>query len=267
MDLELKGKRALITGSSMGIGEEIARTLAAEGVIVTIHGRNAERVKRITQSIHDAGGKAVPLIADLEPSGAGWRVAQEARDKLGGVDILVNNAPGFAMPGWFTPPPEEWQRAYRINVVAAVELIHALVPAMREARFGRIIQISSNVSTRPLADLAAYGASKAAMNHLTASLALELADTGVTVNTVSPGLIQTESMQSNLFAMGVHRGWGTTWEQVKTHLVKEYFPTPQGRIGEPRDVARAVAFLASPLASYIHGAMLRVDGGSALAVP
>ncbi|QRN99560.1 SDR family oxidoreductase [Archangium violaceum] len=267
MNLELEGKRALVTGSSMGIGEEIARTLAAEGATVAIHGRNAERVQAITQSIRDAGGRAVPLVVDLEPSGAGWRLAAEARERLGGVDILVNNAPGFAMPGWFTPPPEEWQRTYRINVVASIELIHALVPAMKEARFGRIIQISSNVSTRPLADMAAYGASKAAMNHLTASLALELADSGITVNTVSPGLIQTESMQSHMFMMGVHRGWGKTWEEVKAHIVEEYYPTPQARIGVPRDVAHAVAFLASPLANYIHGALLRVDGGSAVAVP
>ncbi|HVJ89415.1 MAG TPA: SDR family oxidoreductase, partial [Labilithrix sp.] len=194
MDLHLKDKRALVTGSSAGIGAEVARFLAREGVEVVVHGRNAERAGAVANEITTAGGRAALAIGDLSTAEGLSRVIDAVEHALGGIDILVNNAGGptyMAHASWFDAPLEEWIDDYKSNTLPAVRLVQAFVPGMRERRWGRVIQISSRNAISPHAQLGAYGASKAALNNFTLSLSKALAGTGVTSNGIMPGLIYT----------------------------------------------------------------------------
>ncbi len=251
LDLKLDDKRALVTGSSSGIGEAIARTLANQGAAVVVHGRNAERAERIADEINRAGpGSAVVALGDLSRQDEADRVARSALEELGGIDILIDNA-GRGMPhtSWFEASVEAWQQLFEANFFSAVRMIRALVPGMKERRWGRVIQIASVAATKPSPSSAAYAASKAAMVNMSVSLAKELAGTGVTVNTVSPGPVVTP-----LFEQVVREG-GADREQLEASA------TYVGRFGRPEEIADLVAFLASPRAGFIDGANIAIDGG------
>jgi len=261
MDLQLSGKRALVTGSSRGIGEAIAKTLAQEGVSVVVHGRNRERTHRVAQEIIADGGKAEIAVGELDTDEGAKTVAELALSSLGGVDILVNNAGTFSMGGWIDTTAEQWVQLYNANVVSMVRMIRLLMPQMKESGWGRIIQIASTDGTQPFAEQPDYAATKAANINMTVSLAKALAGTGITVNTVSPGSIETEGFDEILFKLGEAQGGGTNLEQMKAQVLKEMMSNPVSRLGTPLDVACFIAFISSPLAGYINGANLRVDGG------
>lgn len=261
MDLRLAGKRALVTGSSGGIGEGIAKGLAREGVAVAVHGRNEKAATRVAQEIATAGGKAIVSTGDLGTDAGARQVADRVLAALGGVEIVVNNAGAFPFRGWTNTTPEDWADLYRVNVVSMVRIVRLLVPQMRQLGWGRIIQISSGVATTPGAFMPDYNATKAATVNMTVSLAQELAGTGITVNTVSPGPIVTPGWTELIRAAGAAQGWGTDIEEIKRRLLAGPLANPSGRLGSPEDVAHLVMFLASPLADYINGANLRVDGG------
>ena len=268
LDLKLTEKRALITGSSSGIGEAIARALARQGVRVVVHGRNRERAERVTESIRADGGKAWVALADLaQPDGA-RALARGALEALGGVDILINNAGGAdeGFKGWLETEPAQWQATFEQNIFSTVRLIRELTPQMKTAGWGRIIQISSVVGTQPFALGADYSAAKAALINTTVGLAKALGGTGITVNTVSPGPIRTPAAERVFRDIGRQQGWGEDWAEIEQKAVQHIVPNPLGRMGTPDEIADAVLFLASPLASYIHGANLRVDGGYVTAI-
>lgn len=262
MDLGLSGKRALVTGSTAGIGEAIARTLAAEGVAVVLHGRDQQRGTRLARELTSAGRQAVFVGADLAVADDITRLATEARRAFGTLDILVNNAGIYPQHTWFEGSAAEWTRYYELNVVAGVRLIQDLVPDMRRAGWGRVIQISSGVAVHPFPHMPGYAATKAAVNNTTASLCQALAGSGVTVNGIAAGLIRTPEVERWFHAEAVAHGWGDDWTEIEANIVRTYLPIPVGHIGVPDDVARMVAFLASPRASFINGALVRVDGGS-----
>lgn len=262
MDLKLDGKRALVTGSSSGIGSAIAKTLAAEGASVVVHGRNQDRVSQVVEAITDEDGDAIGVTADLADADVTESLAEQATVEFGGIDILVNNAGIYPNHDWWNTPPEEWSHLYTVNVLSAVRLIQQLGPQMQDAGWGRIINISSGEGTKPFAHMPDYAVTKAAMNNMTVSLSKALAKTGVTVNTVSPGLIATKEVKQWFTEEGKTRGWGTSWDEIEAVAVEEYLTVPIGRFGMPEDVATLVAFIASPLAGYIHGANYRIDGGS-----
>lgn len=266
MDLELIGKRALITGSSAGIGEAIAKTLVQEGAIVAIHGRHAESVERVVQEIEAAGGEAHGVVADLARDEEVIDLAEQATSLLGGVDILVNNAGIYVNSTWASGTSEGWREMYQANVVSTAELIRRLVPGMRERGWGRVIQLSGGEATNPYAMMPDYAATKAALVNLTVSLAKDLDRSGVTANTISPGLVVTPGLESFFRGVGAERGWGERWEDVEAGVLREVLDNPTGRLGRPDDVAVLAAFLASPRAGYVNGANYRVDCGSTAVV-
>jgi 3-oxoacyl-[acyl-carrier protein] reductase len=263
MDLQLDGKRALVTGSSAGLGEAIAETLAEEGVKVVVHGRNAERAEKVAGSIRDAGGEAAVAIGDLASDDEAQRVIGQALAAFGGLDIVVNNAGGYQAGDWSTATPDRWAEVYNQNVLSMVRVIRGTVEALKQNGWGRFIQLGSGVGAAPFAGVPDYNATKAANSNLTVSLSKTLADTGVTANTVSPGPIRTPGLEQFFadFAKGLGIE-GDTFEEIEGAVVDAAFNhQPTKRVGKAREIADAVAFLASPRADYINGANLRVDGG------
>lgn len=207
MDLQLAGKRALVTGSSEGIGNGIARMLAAEGVEVVINGRNADKVASAVETIIADGGKAVAAVGDLSSDDGATQVC----NRLGSIDILINNTGGASESSaqhWLDVEPEIWGQTYSKNVLAAVRMIRACVPAMIEQQWGRIINIGSAAGNQPLAFGPDYGAAKGAILNLTSSLAKALAGQGVTANTVSPGTVLTPAVENWVAKMQEQLGWG-----------------------------------------------------------
>jgi 3-oxoacyl-[acyl-carrier protein] reductase len=266
MDLNLAGKRALVTGSSSGIGRAAAQVLAREGAAVAVHGRNRERAEATAAAIRDAGGKA---IATDEGAGA---VIAAVESALGGIDILVNNiggneAAGGGLSGWFNDTPQVWTGTMQQNLVAPVRMIHAFVPAMRERGWGRVINVSSGGGAQPTPQAAAYCAAKAAVINLTVSLSVELARTGVTVNTVSPGCTRTDMFEGTLKAIGDAQGWPDDLDaREKKFMDLGLFACSSERYGRPEEVGALIAFLASPLAGFVNGANYRIDGGQVQSV-
>lgn len=262
MDLQLQGKRALVTGGSSGLGEGIAKVLAHEGVSVVVHGRNEERANRVVQEIAASGGKAFVAIGDLATEEGASQVANAALSSLGGVDILVNNAGVFERTSWMDVSPKKWAEKYNINVVSMVQMIQLLVPQMKELGWGRIIQMSSRGGTLPGWLSADYCATKAAIINMSVGLAQELAETGITVNTISPGEVITSVAERFLREEAASQNWGTDWEEIEKHALKELQYNPTGRYGRVEEVANLVAFVSSPLVGYINGTNIHIDGGS-----
>ncbi|MFI2299877.1 SDR family NAD(P)-dependent oxidoreductase [Actinacidiphila glaucinigra] len=261
MDLHLTGKKALVTGSSNGLGEAIAKRLAAEGAFVVVHGRDRARAEAVARTITQAGGGAGLAIGDLATD-EGADSVHAAATGDGPVDILVNNV-GVYDPGrtWTDTASEDWAGFYNTNVLTSVRMIRRLVPAMRERGWGRVIQISSVTGEKPQASQPHYAATNGARNSLAAALARDLKHTGVTSNSVAAGGILTADALDKLTQLGLQNGWGHSWEEIEPRLVEELAPNAVGRIGRLEEYADVVAFLASPLSAYITGATLAVDGG------
>lgn len=255
--MTLSGKRALVTGSSSGLGEAIATRLAADGAAVIVHGRDQARTARVASAIAAAGGTATAAVGDLRTD-AGADGVSTAALAGGPIDILVNNV-GIYDPahGWWDTPPTAWSELYNINVISAVRMIRNLVPAMRERGWGRVIQISSATGIQPQTSQPHYAATNAARINLATALARDLKHSGVTSNVIAAGGILTPSVREYFAANGV----GDDWEEHEAELTDLRSPNDAGRIGRPHEYAGLVAYLASPDAGYITGATIRMDGG------
>lgn len=267
MDLKLAGRRALVTGSSSGIGEGIARMLAQEGCAVVVHGRNRERAEKVATDIKAAG----VAIGELSTDEGAAAVHAEAQTALGGsIEILVNNAGGSATGSNTRGPLDvsvsEWLSNYHANALSSVRMILHAVPEMVAAKWGRVIQISSAVALQPNNLGPDYSGAKAALNNFTVSLAGSLKGTGVTANTISPGII----MVDGLVRMGRQKFGDSTLtpEQIAERLVaaRVFEMPPAGRLGRAQDIALVACMLASPLSGFITGSNHRVDGGQIRAV-
>ncbi|WP_066360446.1 SDR family NAD(P)-dependent oxidoreductase [Herbidospora mongoliensis] len=254
MDLQLTGKRALVTGSTSGLGEEIARTLAKEGATVIVHGRDEARANAVAKEI---GGTIA--LGDLSTDAGADAVAEAA----GEIDILVNNLGVFdASLTWDNVSADDWNAIYNVNVTTGVRMIKKFVPGMKSRGWGRVIQISSVLGAQPMDTQPHYAATNAARDNLAASLARELKDSGVTSNAVAAGGILTPSSKAHLVKVGQQAGWGETWEDMaETAQRRLTSMVDVGRIGLPNEYADMVTFLASPRSSYVMGTTLRVDGG------
>jgi 3-oxoacyl-[acyl-carrier protein] reductase len=257
MDLQLEGKRVLVTGSTGGIGEGIAKAFAQEGAIVIVNGRREGEAQRVAAEIKEAGGKAYVAVGDLATDAGAEQVIKTINEELGGLDILVNNAAGGSHQNDMESPADEWLATYNVNTLSMVRLIQKVLPSMQEQGWGRIINISSAAAVKPSPGMGVYVTTKAAINSLTVTLAQSMDNDNVTINTVSPGAIITPGMVE----MAREQGMGETWEEIEAVFAKMMPGLPFGRMGQVTEIANAVVFLASPLASYIHGANIRVDGG------
>lgn len=266
MDLKLEGKRALVTGSSAGIGRGIALRLAAEGCIVAIHGRDEARANEVVAEIEAAGGKAVAIFGEMHDDAAVTAVAQKALAALGQIDILVGNAGGRGGSGngsFEQTAPSDFLDTYQINVTSNVRLVQELVGGMKERGWGRIVFISSVAGVQPKPNsVPDYATSKAALVTLGLSMAKWLANTGITVNTISPGVVDSLSIRRFLKNMATTKGWPEDWPSLQKAAVKDVFKVPVGRIGQPEDIAAMVALLSSDLGGFIHGSNIRIDGGA-----
>jgi 3-oxoacyl-[acyl-carrier protein] reductase len=262
MDLKLKGRRALVTGSSSGIGEGVARLLAQEGCAVVVHGRNRERAQKVAADIKAAG----VAVGDLSTDEGAAAVHAEARTALGGnIEILINNAGGSSTGNTTKTPIEisvgDWVSNYHTNTLAAVRLCRLAVPDMVAAKWGRVINVSSAVAVQPNNMGADYSGAKAALNNFTVSLAGSLQGVGVTVNTVSPGIIIVDGLIR--FARKKYGDSNMTIEEITKRMVadKVFDLPPAGRLGTPEDLAVVICTLASPMSGFVTGANYRVDGG------
>jgi NAD(P)-dependent dehydrogenase (short-subunit alcohol dehydrogenase family) len=262
MDLQLAGKVALVTGSSRGTGEAIAKGLAAEGALVIVHGPTVADAAPVAEAIRAAGGQAHVAAGDIATDAGGAEIAAAALAPTGAVDILVNNYGTTSQGAWLETPSEDWIAIYEKNTLSAARMIRALVPAMRARGWGRVIQIGTIGSTRPGAGMPHYYASKGALANMTVSLAQELAGTGITVNIVSPGLIRTREVEAAYRKRAAREGWGEDWGEIEACIAREIMPNLVGRIARTEEVADLVAFLASPRAGYLTGINIRIDGGA-----
>ena len=245
MDLQLNDKTALVTGASMGIGRAIAKGLAAEGVKLCIVARRRELLDELAAEIVAAGGQQPQIVsADIMEEGAPQKLALEALHALGRADILINCAGGSQPPVAIDAPEEEWARAMTLNFIRVRQLTHALLPGMIERKWGRIVNITGKSEPERLLTTTS---AKAAVHAWAKGLSREVGKFGITVNCIPPGRIMSE--------------------QIRRKYSKEFRAEqsardiPVGRYGEPEELACLAVFLASPLACYITGAVLPVDGG------
>ena len=257
MKLELENKRVLVTGSTSGIGAGIARRFAQEGAEVVIHGRRSDAAEQVANEIRRDGGRAMIALGDLARDEDVAQIVDAARAELKGIDILVNNAASGEHQNDMETAPAGWLDSYNTNLVSIVRLIQRLLPAMQEQGWGRIVNISSAAAVNPSPGMGVYATTKAAVNTLTVTLAQAVKGEGVTINTVSPGAIITEKM----IEMGPEYGLGSIREEIIAAFDGMADSTPFARMGRVEEVADVVVFLASPRASYVHGANIRVDGG------
>jgi 3-oxoacyl-[acyl-carrier protein] reductase len=244
MDLQLKGKTALVTGASIGIGRGIALGLAREGVRVAIAARRANLLEELAREMVAAGGtKPVLVVENFLEEGAPARMAKAALAGLGSVDILINNA-GGSRPFKIDATEAQWEEALTLNFTRQRQLTHALLDQMMARKWGRIVNITGK--SEPEGINGAFAA-KAAVHAWAKGLSREVGKHGITVNSIPPGRIMSEQIRRNYTPE--YRKW-----QAENEI-------PVGRYGEPEDVANLVCFLASPLAGYITGTVIPADGG------
>lgn len=262
MDLGLRDKVALVTGSYRGTGSGIAEALAREGARVLVHGFESGQAEPVVERLRAAGLTAHPAVGDITNDAGADELVASALSGFKRVDVLVNNY-GVAEPGrWLETPTDEWVAIYHKNVLSGVRLVRALAPGMRERGWGRIVWLGTVGSIRPAARMPHYYASKATLPNLCVSLAKELAGSGITVNLVSPGLIATAEVKAHLLRRARKRGWGEDWESVRTQALRDGFGESPGRVAEIEEVASLVTYLASEPAAAINGSNFRIDGGA-----
>jgi 2-hydroxycyclohexanecarboxyl-CoA dehydrogenase len=265
MDLNLKGKTALVTGGGQGVGRRIALTLAAEGARVAVNDLLGERARKVVSEITAAGGQAVAAAFDVTDLAA----VQAAVQQLGAVDILVNNAGiiperrsgEVGLPAFVEQPPEHWAKIVNLNLLGTLTVTHACLQGMVARRYGKIVTIMSDAGRTGEARYVVYGAAKAAQAGMTRSLAKEVGAQRINVNAVSLSAVAHEAPMADFL-----REDATPENNETLKKMLNAYPIGKGlaRLTRPQDAANAVAFLVSDAAEYITGQVLSVNGGYAM---
>jgi 3-oxoacyl-[acyl-carrier protein] reductase len=265
MDLGLKGRACVVTGASRGIGAETARLLCAEGAGVLLVARNEERLSAAAEAAAaagaEAGGRAETLTLDITSGDAGERMLATASEHFGSLDVLVNNAGSAQWRDLDDVPEEDWRAQYELNVLAPLRAMRAAAPAMAERGWGRIVNVCSTAGKRPSAAMPEYSVAKAAELSLSRLFADRYAKSGVLVNAICPGPVESEMWMEPgglLDQSQAMSGEGSREEALATAGSKR----PIGRLAESEEIASAIVFLCSQRASYVAGAAWSVDGGT-----
>lgn len=257
MDLGLKDKIALVTGSSKGLGYATALQLAKEGCKVAINGRDEARIKNAAENIEkETGSQVIGLAGDASLPDVPAKLIQQTVDAFGGLDILITNT-GGPQPGSIDSLDEDaWQKGIDLCFMAHVRLIKSALPYLRKSDAASILTVTSLTVKQPLPNLLISNSVRTATVGLTKSLALELGKEGIRINSILPGWTETERVTELMNARVIANN--STLEEEARRQAAEI---PLGRMGQPAEFANAAVFLVSPAASYITGTMLNVDGG------
>jgi 3-oxoacyl-[acyl-carrier protein] reductase len=246
---DLKNKTALVTGGSRGIGRATCALLAANGVSVVVHyHKSASSALDVLRKIEEKGGVAIALQADLADPASIENLVEASVENLGHIDILVNNAGEMTHASLVDMTDDLWEDSLKLHLTAAFQLSRACAPAMIKNKWGRIINVSSQVVYTGSINHAHYAAAKAGLQGFTFSIAKELGSYGITANLISPGRIKTDMIIPHI-------------PKRKEEWLKQ---TPLNRFGEPEEIASVIAFLASEESSYITGANIHVNGGQVM---
>lgn len=257
MDLGIAGRTALVAGASAGIGKAIALALSQEGVKVAMLARSRERIDRAAGDVSTkTGGEVLPLVCDVRDKAQIDAAIAEVTARFGTIDILVCNAGGPPMRRLEEMTDSDWDDAYNLNLKSTIRLCAAVLPAMRERRWGRIINITSIVAIQANESLLLSSTIRPGVHGLTKSLSNEYAQYGITVNTICPGYTNTERLVE--LAASTSKASGVTPEQVYAGWTKDI---PAGRLALPEELGYLAAFLASERAAYINGVAINIDGG------
>jgi 3-oxoacyl-[acyl-carrier protein] reductase len=265
VDLGLKGRTCVVTGAGRGIGAETARMLCAEGANVLLVARNEERLETAAGAAREAGagtgGQAETLVLDVTTDGAAEHMLAAAADHFGEVDVLVNNAGTAQWRDLDDVPDEDWRTQYELNVMAPLRAMRAAAPPMAERGWGRIVNVCSTAGKRPSAAMPEYSVAKAAELSLSRLFADRYAKSGVLVNAICPGPVESEMWMEPgglLDQSQAMSGDATREDALATAGAKR----PIGRLARSAEIAAAIVFLCSERASYVAGAAWSVDGGT-----
>jgi 3-oxoacyl-[acyl-carrier protein] reductase len=257
MDLDLKGKTAIVGGASKGLGRACAQVLAEEGANVAICSRSQPDLERAAQEIrHATGAQVLAFAGDLDRHETIRALVAAAIDRFGRLDVLVNNSGGPPLADAVDATEEQWATAVQRSLLFFARMSREAIPHLRKSGGGHIINILASTVYQPIPKLALSGATRMGVVAFAKSLADEVGRDGILVNNVCPGSILSERMLSNVKARAKEKGWS-----LDDALRERAAETALGRIGEPKELANLVAFLASSKSSYITGTTLRVDGG------
>ncbi|HUY28352.1 MAG TPA: SDR family oxidoreductase [Candidatus Binataceae bacterium] len=256
MDLKLNGKSALIFGGSKGIGRGIADALAAEGVAVAMVARTKETLDRAAAEITGRGGRAIAVAGDLADWPSVERAVGAARAQLGPIDILVNNSGGPPPSGAAGVKPEVWESQFHAMVLAIFRITDLVLPEMRARKWGRVLNVASYSVIEPIAGIGVSNTLRSAIVGWAKTLATETARDGITVNMLLPGVIATDrSIQLTRAAAERQK---ISVEEAERRTAQTI---PVGRLGTIQEFGAVAAFLSSPLAAYVTGSLIRIDGG------
>jgi 3-oxoacyl-[acyl-carrier protein] reductase len=257
MDLQLKDKRALVTGASRGLGYAVARGLAREGCRVAVNSRDAEKISAAAAKIAaETGSQTLALAGDVGDPAVPARLIEQTVQALGGLDLLVTNAGGPPAGAFESFDEAAWQKAIELSLMSHVRLIRAALPYLRQSQAASVLTVTSYSVKQPIPNLVLSNSVRAATVGLTKSLALELGRDGIRFNSILPAWTETERVLE-LMSFRARQN-GTT---VEAEIARQAQDSPLGRMGRPEEFANAAVFLLSPAASYITGVMLTVDGG------